>query len=105
MAEPAHDSIRAVEWCEEGVKLLDQRVLPLRREHVVLNDVDGVAQAIRDMVVRGAPAIGVTAAYGVVLAARDRYRRPPRIPLRRCARSQGRGTADVDRGCGASPLG
>ena len=74
MAEPAHDSIRAVEWCEEGVKLLDQRGLPLRHEYVVLNDVAGVAQAIRDMVVRGAPAIGVAAAYGVVLAVRDRYR-------------------------------
>jgi len=59
------------------LKLLDQRVLPLRHEHVLLEDAAGVAGAIRDMVVRGAPAIGVTAAYGVVLAARDRYLRSP----------------------------
>jgi len=75
MSDTRHDSIRAVEWTEQGLKLLDQRVLPLRHEHVLLEDVGGVAQAIRDMVVRGAPAIGVTAAYGVVLAARDRYQR------------------------------
>lgn len=77
MADPVHDSIRAVEWSDDGVRLLDQRFLPLRHEHVVLKDAAGVAEAIRDMVVRGAPAIGVTAAYGVVLAARDRYRRTP----------------------------
>jgi methylthioribose-1-phosphate isomerase len=77
MADPVHDSIRAVEWSDDGVKLLDQRLLPQRHEHVVLKDAAGVAAAIRDMVVRGAPAIGVTAAYGVALAARDRYRRAP----------------------------
>jgi methylthioribose-1-phosphate isomerase len=68
-----HDKIRAIEWSEEGLKLLDQRLLPGLEQWVTLKDATGVAQAIRDMVVRGAPAIGVTAAYGVVLAARDRY--------------------------------
>lgn len=77
MSDKAHDTIRAVEWTGQGLKLLDQRALPLRHEHVLLEDVAGVAQAIRDMVVRGAPAIGVTAAYGVVLAGRDRYARSP----------------------------
>lgn len=77
MSEKSHDSIRAVEWTDGGLKLLDQRVLPLCYEHILLTDVGGVAQAIRDMVVRGAPAIGVTAAYGVVLAAHDRYQRGP----------------------------
>jgi len=77
MAETGHDSIRAVEWTDQGLKLLDQRVLPLRQEHVLLEDAAGVADAIRDMVVRGAPAIGVAAAYGVVLAAHDRYARSP----------------------------
>ncbi len=71
----SHDSIRAVEWIGQGLQLLDQRVLPQRHEYVKLQDADGVAGAIRDMVVRGAPAIGVAAAYGVVLAARDRYAR------------------------------
>ena len=78
MTEQQHDTVRAVEWTDEGmVKLLDQRVLPLRQEYVLLEDVGGVAAAIRDMVVRGAPAIGVTAAYGVALAARRRYAANP----------------------------
>ena len=77
MSESRHDSIRAVEWTDAGVQLLDQRILPLRHEYVVLEHAAGVAEAIRDMVVRGAPAIGVTAAYGVVLAARERYARAP----------------------------
>jgi len=68
-----HDRIRAVEWSDEGLKLLDQRLLPGLEQWVLLNDTLGVTLAIRDMVVRGAPAIGVTAAFGVVLAARDRY--------------------------------
>ncbi len=67
------DTIRAVEWSDEGLKLLDQRLLPRLEQWIVLKDALGVAQAIRDMVVRGAPAIGISAAYGVVLAARDRY--------------------------------
>lgn len=50
--------------------MLDQRFLPNREEWVVFHDWAGVAEAIRDMVVRGAPAIGVTAAYGMALAAR-----------------------------------
>lgn len=69
-----HDKIRAVEWCDDGVRLIDQRLLPQRCEYITARDVAAVAGAIHDMVVRGAPAIGVTAAYGVVLAARDRYR-------------------------------
>src|SRR3569623_1081628 len=77
MSETLHDSIRAVEWTEAGLKLLDQRALPLRHVHVLLENAAEGADAIRDMVVRGAPAIGVTAAYGVVLAARDRYSRSP----------------------------
>ncbi len=71
------DSIRAVEWQDDAVRLLDQRELPHAHEHQVLRDVASVAQAIRDMVVRGAPAIGITAAYGVVLAARARYAANP----------------------------
>jgi methylthioribose-1-phosphate isomerase len=72
-----HDKIRAIEWSDEGLKLLDQRLLPRIKQWVLLRDALGVAQAIRDMVVRGAPAIGVTAAFGVVLAARDRYAQSP----------------------------
>lgn len=53
----------------EGVRLLDQRRLPAEEVYVTLRSAPEVAEAIRQMVVRGAPAIGVTAAYGVALAA------------------------------------
>lgn len=52
----------------EGVRILDQTVLPHRIETVLLRNLDDAAQAIRDMLVRGAPLIGVTAAFGVALA-------------------------------------
>ena len=72
-----YDSIRAVLWVNDELQLLDQRVLPQRVEYLRLADVASVAQAIKNMVVRGAPAIGIAAAYGVVLAARARYARAP----------------------------
>ena len=68
------DRIRAVEWENDHIKLIDQRVLPQRLEYLYVETLPAAAQAIRDMVVRGAPAIGITAAYGVVLGARERYR-------------------------------
>jgi methylthioribose-1-phosphate isomerase len=52
------------------LSLLDQRLLPEREEWIECRTVDEVAVAIKDMVVRGAPAIGVTAAYGMAIAAR-----------------------------------
>ncbi len=67
------DTIRAVLWEEDRLKLLDQRRLPVEEVYIDYDEPVAVAAAIRDMVVRGAPAIGVTAAYGVVLAARRRY--------------------------------
>lgn len=69
-----HDSIRAVEWRDDTLYLLDQRKLPRIDETMELPDCRSAADAIRDMVVRGAPAIGVTAAFAVVLAARAHYR-------------------------------
>lgn len=51
--------------------LLDQRILPGRIEYLRYNTLEGVHDAIADMVVRGAPAIGVAAAYGVYLGAKD----------------------------------
>lgn len=72
------DRIRAVEWEEGRIKLIDQRFLPARLQYLYLETLDRCAQAIRDMAVRGAPAIGITAAYAVVLAARDRYNERPR---------------------------
>ncbi|MCK5092978.1 MAG: S-methyl-5-thioribose-1-phosphate isomerase, partial [Gammaproteobacteria bacterium] len=67
----------AIRWKDDRLELLDQRILPARHEFLPLDDVESVADAIKDMVVRGAPAIGITAAYGVVLAARKRYAESP----------------------------
>ncbi|HHJ17392.1 MAG TPA: S-methyl-5-thioribose-1-phosphate isomerase [Gammaproteobacteria bacterium] len=72
-----YDQVRAVEWVDDVLHLLDQRRLPQVEETLVLDDCAAVADAIRDMVVRGAPAIGVTAAYGAVIAARRRFAENP----------------------------
>ncbi len=61
--------MRAVWWSEEGVRYLDQRILPARVEVGVARTVEEVARAIETMAVRGAPLIGVFAAYGLALAA------------------------------------
>ena len=74
---PSHDSIRAVQWQNDKLILLDQRRLPAEEIYLEFDDVKSVAQAITDMVVRGAPAIGITAAYGVVIAARKRLQESP----------------------------
>lgn len=58
-----------VERTAEGVRLIDQRKLPLVETYVTCATAEETAHAIRDMVVRGAPAIGVTAAFGVAAEA------------------------------------
>jgi methylthioribose-1-phosphate isomerase len=63
-----HD-MRAVTWHEDGIRFLDQRALPGRIELGTARTVEDVARAIEDMAVRGAPLIGVFAAYGLALAA------------------------------------
>jgi methylthioribose-1-phosphate isomerase len=60
-----------VEWTDEGVKMLDQRLLPTQEKWLMLKTYREVADGITDMVVRGAPAIGVSAAYGVALGAQS----------------------------------
>ncbi len=72
-----HDTIRAIEWRDDRLYLLDQRLLPHRQHYLAFETAPAVADAIRDMVVRGAPAIGITAAYGVVLAVRNAWAREP----------------------------
>ncbi|MBI3562295.1 MAG: S-methyl-5-thioribose-1-phosphate isomerase [Gammaproteobacteria bacterium] len=67
------DTIRAIRWENDHLYLLDQRRLPQERHTLECTQVTQVAEAITQMVVRGAPAIGITAAYGVVIAARMRY--------------------------------
>jgi methylthioribose-1-phosphate isomerase len=64
-----HDQCALWSGANDALELLDQRLLPDLLAYQRLTTAAQVAQAIRDMVVRGAPAIGITAAYGVVLAA------------------------------------
>ena len=63
-----YDRIRPIRWDGDRLSLLDQRRLPATVEYVECADSDAVATAIRDLVVRGAPAIGIAAAWGAVLA-------------------------------------
>jgi methylthioribose-1-phosphate isomerase len=63
--------IKTIEWTDEGVRMIDQRKLPTIEDYPVFKTYQEVAEAIRSMVVRGAPAIGVAAAMGVALGVRD----------------------------------
>ena len=65
---------QAIAWKDDHLVLLDQRKLPNQIAYVHCYEVRDVICAIKDMVVRGAPAIGVTAAFGVVLAARTGFK-------------------------------
>lgn len=68
----AAEKVTAIEWQAGCLQLLDQRRLPIEQHWLRYHSADEVAQAIRDMVVRGAPAIGIAAAYGLVLGLRNR---------------------------------
>jgi methylthioribose-1-phosphate isomerase len=76
-----------IEWsgsASQGVlRLLDQRLLPEREEWIAASTVDAAAAAIRSMAVRGAPAIGLTGAYAMVLAAQEVASLPDAEALRR----------------------
>ncbi|UZW63129.1 S-methyl-5-thioribose-1-phosphate isomerase [Lysobacter enzymogenes] len=65
-----YDRIRPIRWTGQALELLDQRKLPFAVEYVSCADSDEVAAAIHALTVRGAPAIGIAAAWGAVLAAR-----------------------------------
>ena len=62
-------SLRTVEWKDNSVIMIDQTKLPNSLEYVTYTDYNQVADAIRTLVVRGAPAIGVSGAFGLALAA------------------------------------
>jgi len=64
-------AVRTIEWKNGSVVMLDQRLLPMREVYRVYRDHREVARAITDMVVRGAPAIGVAAAMGIALGGRS----------------------------------
>ncbi len=63
--------IKTIEWTESGVVMLDQRLLPAKEIYRTCLDYQDVAEAIRSMVIRGAPAIGVAAAMGIALGVRN----------------------------------
>lgn len=65
------EEIRPIQWADGNLKLLDQTKLPSEEVTVDASRYEEVVAAIRDMQVRGAPAIGVAAAYAVAMAARD----------------------------------
>jgi methylthioribose-1-phosphate isomerase len=69
MTSPAAGTVQTLRWRDMRLELIDQRCLPARFEYVACASADEVADAIRAMVVRGAPAIGCAAAYGVALEA------------------------------------
>jgi methylthioribose-1-phosphate isomerase len=68
-SRPAPARVETLRWRESRLELIDQRLLPARVEFVACSSAEEVARAIRDMAVRGAPAIGCAAAYGVALEA------------------------------------
>lgn len=68
---------KTIEWTDEGVRMIDQRMLPAKETYVTLRTPEEVAWAIREMVIRGAPAIGVAAAMGAALAAWNARGRSP----------------------------
>ncbi|HEV7123309.1 MAG TPA: S-methyl-5-thioribose-1-phosphate isomerase [Rhodanobacter sp.] len=82
----SHDSIRAVQWQGDHLRLLDQRRLPGEECWIECRDAGHVTSAIRDLVVRGAPAIGIAAAWGVAMAARQGVALEPVLASLRAAR-------------------
>src|SRR5215831_12984892 len=63
--------IKTIEWTEDGVVMIDQRKLPGEEVYPVFRSYEEVAGAIEEMVVRGAPAIGVAAAMGIALGVKQ----------------------------------
>jgi|SRR5579883_2852732 len=63
--------VETIEWTDGGVVMIDQTKLPLQEQYCTCRTYEEVATAIRDMIIRGAPAIGVAAAMGVALGVRQ----------------------------------
>ena len=69
MADQASSAVETLRWRNHRIEMIDQRILPGRIEYPGYDSAAGVAEAIRSMVIRGAPAIGCAAAYGVAVEA------------------------------------
>src|SRR5262249_40902561 len=70
-AQRQEKMIKTLEWTADGVRFIDQTRLPIEEVYVTCRTYPEVAAAIRDMVVRGAPAIGVAAAMGIALGVKQ----------------------------------
>lgn len=81
-----YDRIRAVQWNGDHLRLLDQRRLPMEECWIDCRDAEQVTQAIRDLAVRGAPAIGIAAAWGVAMAAQQGAALESALAMLRAAR-------------------
>lgn len=68
MLSSAGSKVTPIQWDAGVLKLMDQRLLPEREEWLEFKDINSTAGAIKEMVVRGAPAIGITAAFGMAMA-------------------------------------
>ncbi|MEO8808864.1 MAG: S-methyl-5-thioribose-1-phosphate isomerase [Rhodanobacter sp.] len=82
----SHDSIRAVQWQGDHLRLLDQRLLPGEERWIACRDAAQVTTAIGELAVRGAPAIGIAAAWGVAMAAQQGAPLEPVLSSLRAAR-------------------
>src|SRR6202142_4675169 len=71
MAQSHNSMIQTLEWTDHGVRFIDQTQLPTEATHVLCKNHEQVADVIRNMVVRGAPAIGVAAAMGIALGVKN----------------------------------
>ena len=69
MTSSQAERVETLRWCNGYLEMIDQRVLPAQFRYLRYDSAEAVAQGIREMVVRGAPAIGCAAAYGVALEA------------------------------------
>ena len=87
--------VQTLKWQDDALLLLDQTLLPTKVAYISCRDVESVARAIEELKVRGAPAIGVAAAYGVVIGARiglesasGDFRRQVEVAIERLARTR-----------------
>jgi len=71
MDEPIGDSSRTIDWVDDVIEIIDQRLLPDQYVVRKIEDVAGLVDAISSLAIRGAPALGVAGAMGVALAFRD----------------------------------
>lgn len=75
-----YSKVNPIIYQENKLLVLDQRLLPYEKKYLEINSYKQVVEAIKDMTVRGAPLIGIVAAYGMALAARETVRAFPETP-------------------------